>query len=45
LMPAHDITTTSQGAYWLICADDIEPHPACTAFRDWVIEEATQALR
>ncbi|VVD99760.1 Glycine cleavage system transcriptional activator [Pandoraea iniqua] len=45
LMPAHGITTTSQGAYWLICADDIEPHPACTAFRDWVIEEASQALR
>ncbi|WP_087688296.1 LysR substrate-binding domain-containing protein [Pandoraea sp. PE-S2R-1] len=44
LMPAHDITTTSQGAYWLICADDIEPHPACTAFRDWVIEEAAHAL-
>ncbi|MGC7403925.1 LysR substrate-binding domain-containing protein [Pandoraea pneumonica] len=45
LVPAHDITTTSQGAYWLICADDIEPHPACVAFRDWVIAEATHAAK
>lgn len=40
LVPAHGITTPAQGAYWLICAHDIEPHPECVAFRDWVIEQA-----
>ncbi|VVE73376.1 transcriptional regulator [Pandoraea anapnoica] len=40
LVPAHDVTTQSQGAYWLISAPDIEPHPECVAFRDWVIEQA-----
>ncbi|WP_287497726.1 LysR substrate-binding domain-containing protein [Pandoraea sp. CB10b_02] len=40
LVPAHDIVTQAQSAYWLICADDIEPHPECVAFRDWLIEQA-----
>ncbi|AKC70169.1 LysR substrate-binding domain-containing protein [Pandoraea oxalativorans] len=41
LVPAHDVTTQSQGAYWLISAPDIEPHPECVAFRDWVIDQAS----
>ncbi|QHE91900.1 LysR substrate-binding domain-containing protein [Pandoraea fibrosis] len=44
LVPAHDITTPAQGAYWLICAHDIDPHPECVAFREWVIEQARPPL-
>ncbi|AHB77220.1 MULTISPECIES: LysR substrate-binding domain-containing protein [Pandoraea] len=40
LVPAHGVTTPSQGAYWLICAPEIEAHPECLAFRDWMIEHA-----